>query len=131
MTDQQQNNNVFLMHLSSFGGYLFPFGSIVIPLVIWETTRKNDKRMDSAGKEVLNFNLSYLLYSLIFVIVLASVGIYTAVNDLMQITLFLLISFAILLGILQVVKFILIITGAVKANSGEDYKYPLTIRFIK
>ena len=33
MTAQNDNNNAFLLHLSAFFGYIFPFGAVVGPLV--------------------------------------------------------------------------------------------------
>jgi len=36
-----------------------------------------------------------------------------------------------LFGFLKVIEFILIIYGSVKSSSGEVYKYPMTINFIK
>ena len=35
MTQNKENTNAFLIHISAFAGYLFPFGSIITPLIIW------------------------------------------------------------------------------------------------
>jgi uncharacterized Tic20 family protein len=36
-----------------------------------------------------------------------------------------------LIGILGIIRFVLVTLAAVKANNGEFYKYPLTLKFIK
>ena len=131
MTATKENNNAFLMHLSSFFGYVFPFGGIIAPLIFWEINKKDSKLLDATGKEVINFNLSYLLYTTILTVVIASLAINVAIDEISQISLFLLISFAILVLLLVISKFVLIIIAAVKSNQGGIYKYPVTINFIK
>jgi len=131
MSENKQNTNAFLMHLSSFGGYLFPFGSIIIPLILWEVKRKESEILDATGKEVINFNLSYLIYSTVLVITMIGVGVNFIFDDVNPLSLFFIVSAAVLVGILSIIKFVLIIIGAVKANQGELYQYPLTINFLK
>lgn len=100
-------------HLSAFTGYLLPFGHIVGPLIVWLIKGKESARVDRHCKEALNFQISMTIYLLISgVLVFAVVGIF-------------------LLAALSIADFILIIVAAVKTRSGEDYRYPLTIRFIK
>jgi len=131
MSKTTENNNAFLMHLSSFAGYFFPFGAIIVPLVFWESKKKESELLNRVGKEVINFNLSYLLYFIGIVVVMASLGLSIAINEVDQLNLFLLISMGIVLSILGIAKFVLIIIAAIKGNQGEEYKYPLTINFIK
>ena len=131
MTTTKENNNAFLMHLSSFFGYVFPFGGIIAPLIFWEVNKKDSELLDAIGKEVINFNLSYLLYSTILIVAIISLAINVAIDEINQISLFLLISFAILILVLIISKFVMIIIAAVKSNQGDIYKYPATINFIK
>ncbi len=131
MADHKQNTNAFLMHLSSFGGYLFPFGSIVIPLVIWEIKKNDSEMLDATGKEVINFNLSYLIYTTILVIIMIMLGVRFIFDDINPLNMFFIVSAAIFIGLISIIKFILIIIGAVKANQGEMYHYPLSIKFLK
>ena len=63
--------------------------------------------------ESLNFNLSWLLYGIVAVI-LAVV----------------LIGFLIL-AVLGIAYLVLVIVASVKANNGEVYRYPATIRFVR
>ncbi len=131
MTTTKENNNAFLMHLSSFFGYVFPFGGIIAPLIFWEVNKKDSELLDATGKEVINFNLSYLLYSTILIVAIISLAINVAIDEINQISLFLLISFAILILVLIISKFVMIIIAAIKSNQGGIYKYPATINFIK
>jgi uncharacterized protein len=69
--------------------------------------------VNEQGKEALNFQISVLIY-----------GIISAFLCLIIIGFLLLLA----LGIFQIV---MIIIASVKASNGEDYRYPLTIRFIR
>ncbi|UCE93988.1 MAG: DUF4870 domain-containing protein [Flavobacteriaceae bacterium] len=131
MTKQNDNNNAFLLHLSAFFGYIFPFGAVVGPLVIWELNRRKSEFMDQNGKEAINFNLSYLLYTMILGLSIVPFVLRIALEDFQHLDLFGIVSVGSLIGILAIVKFVLIIVAALKANRGEVYKYPLTIKFIK
>ena len=131
MSKTSENNNAFLMHLSSFAGYLFPFGSIVVPLVFWEVKKKESEFLDRTGREVINFNLSFLLYSIVVVVAMASFGLSIAIDEMHHLTIFFIISLGVILGGLAIIKFVLIIVAAIKGNQGVAYKYPLTIKFIK
>jgi len=50
MSYQNTNNNAFLLHLSAFFGYIFPFGAVVGPLVIWEMNKRKSDFIDKNGK---------------------------------------------------------------------------------
>ena len=130
MENQNENNSAFFMHLTSFCGYLFPFGSIIVPLVVWESKKKESERLDQVGKEVLNFNLSYTLYITGLGLVLGAMVLSMIFGHFNHLALFFIISTAISTVALTIVKFILIILGSMSANRGENYKYPATINFI-
>jgi len=63
--------------------------------------------------ESLNFNLTWLLYAII--------GVALA---------FLLIGIPILIA-LGIAYLVLVIIASVRANNGEFFRYPLTIRFVR
>ncbi len=131
MSHRNDNNNAFLLHLSAFFGYIFPFGAVVGPLVIWEMNKRKSDFIDRNGKEAINFNLSYLLYTFVLGLSIVPFVIRTVMNDLHHLDLFGMISLGSIIGVLAIVKFVLIIIAASKANQGEVYNYPLTIKFIK
>lgn len=106
-----------LTHLSAFAGALVAL-AFVGPLVMWLVRRDEHPFIDHHGKEALNFNLSMLLY---FVI-----GIVASVATL-GIGLVVVIPAAAIFFLTWVIA---TIVAAVKANQGEGFRYPLTIRFI-
>jgi hypothetical protein len=112
-TSKDERTWAMLCHLSALAGYIIPFGHIIGPLFVWLIKKDELPLVADQGKESLNFQISMTLYAIIPVIlVIILIGI------------FLLIALAI-------VDLILIIVAAIKANEGVQYRYPLTIRFIK
>jgi uncharacterized Tic20 family protein len=103
-----------LCHLLSFIGFIgVPFGNILGPLVIWLMKKDEDAFVDEVGKEVLNFQISVTIYGLVCgVLTLVVIGFF-------------------LLPILLILVVVFTIIGAMKANEGILYRYPLTIRFLK
>ncbi len=109
-----------LCHLLSFAGYLVPPGNIVFPLinilaplVVWLLKREEMPFVDYNGKEVLNFQISLIIYRAIaFILALILIGF-------------------VFLYILFVFNLIVTIVAAIKASQGEYYRYPFSIRFIK
>lgn len=109
-----------LGHLSALTGLLTGgIGNIVGPLIVWQVKKDSLPFAASEAKEALNFNISWLLWSL-------ALGLVTAVLMLVFIGV-LLIPVLILLGVAWLV---LTIIAGLKANEGKAYRYPLTIRFI-
>ena len=149
MKQNNENTNAFLIHISAFAGFLFPFGSIITPLIIWQTLKDRSQFLDDQGKEAVNFNISYSLYMIIAGIIAGTFFLgsffdnYKYHNnwgfrwnwdldwDFGFGNLFGLIGFTSLAGLIGLIRLALIILAAIKANKGENYKYPLTIKFIK
>jgi len=113
MAETQERTWGLIVHLSALAGFIVPFGHIIGPLVIWLIKKDESPFVDDQGKESINFQISMTLY-----------GVVAAVLILVVIGIFLLIG----IGILDIV---LVIVAAVKANAGEKFRYPLTIRFIR
>jgi len=113
MDETQERTWGMLSHLAALAGFIIPLGNIIGPLVIWLIKKDESPFVDDQGKESLNFQISITIYCIV-----------AALLILIVIGIFLLIG----LGILAIV---LIIVAAVKANSGEKYRYPLSIKFIK
>ncbi|MFY0629237.1 MAG: DUF4870 domain-containing protein [Flavobacteriaceae bacterium] len=143
MTQNNENTNAFLIHISAFAGFLFPFGSIITPLIVWQTLKDRSQLLDDQGKEAVNFNISYSLYMFIIGLTFIPFFLRNLFNgwdhnfnyewniDLGFDSLFGLVGFASFAGIIGLIRIALIILAAIKANKGEEYKYPLTIKFIK
>ncbi len=101
-----------LTHISTFAAFVFPVGNIIAPLIIWLIKKDEFPLVDDQGKEVLNFQISMTIY------IIASV-----------VLVFFVIGIPVLIG-LVIFDFIITIIGAVKANDGIKYRYPITIRFL-
>jgi uncharacterized protein len=41
---KQDNQTIVIMHLSQLATFVFAFGSILIPLIIWFTQKEKNKR---------------------------------------------------------------------------------------
>ena len=102
------------LHLSGLSGILLPFAlaHVLAPLVIWLLKRAESSEIDTTGKEVLNFQLSFTIY-------FAIAGVLC----------WLLIGFLIL-PVFFLIWLICTIIAAIKASNGESYRYPMTIRFL-
>lgn len=105
-----------LAHLLALAVFILPsFGNIIGPLIIWLIKKDESAFVDKNGKESLNFQISVTIYMIAAVILtVLSLGI-----------LFLLPV------AVSIVWLVYVVIATVKVSNGEDYSYPLTIRFIK
>ncbi len=140
---KKENNNAFLIHISALTGYFFPLGGVIAPLIFWQVKKDESAFLDEQGKEAVNFNLSYYLYT--FILGLAFIpffirSFFSAFSNMDHMhnnfhfdmpSMFGFIGGISLIGLLGLIRFVLIILASIKANNGEDYKYPCTIKFIK
>ena len=141
-----ENTNAFLIHISAFAGFMFPFGNIITPLIAWQTLKERSTFLDEQGKEAVNFNISYTLYVFLLTILFIpfAVGsIFSRHNrhfnwnnfninlDLDAHNFFGFLGLGSIAGILYVFGIALVIIASIKARDGENYKYPFTIKFIK
>ena len=120
MSTKNDNNTAFLIHLSAFFGYVIPFGAIVGPLVIWEINKEKSEFVNENGKEAINFNLSYLLYTFLLGLSVVPFIIRTVMSDFHHLDLFGIITAGSLIGLIAIVKFVLIILAAVSAISSSS-----------
>jgi uncharacterized Tic20 family protein len=125
MTTTNDTSAAFLIHISALASYIFPFGGVLAPLIIWQVKKNESTYLDEQGKAAVNFNLSFTLYSFIFGLSIFSTFFFNFPNF---VGLFGSIS---LIAIIGIVRFIFIVMAAIKANNNEYFKYPLTIEFIK
>ncbi len=144
MKIQNENTNAFLIHISSFVGYLFPLGSIITPLVLWQAQKDKSSFLDEHGKEAVNFNISFVLYISILSVSFFTFFLGNIFNSLkifdhfdfdhttsIDADFFNFFGIFSIVGLISLIKIALIIIASMKANNGEHYKYPFTIKFIK
>jgi uncharacterized Tic20 family protein len=108
-----ENSYVALMHVSQLGGYILPGLGFLAPLILWMLNKDNNARINASGKEIINFIISMIIYAAVSAILcLILVGFF-------------------LLALIAVLEIACAIIAAIKANNGDDYVYPMTIRFLK
>jgi len=107
-----------ICHLAALAGIVVPvIGCIIGPLIIWQIKKEEFPFVDKQGKEAVNFQISMSLYLLVSAILWIPLS-------------FVCIGVVIPVAI-SIVDLIFLLIAAVKANDGEHYRYPLSIRFIK
>jgi len=99
------------LHLSGLLGIFVPIvGGVAGPLVIWLLKKQEFPALDQVGKDVLNFQISWAVWMLIAWVIGTATCLLLVVS----------------IG-LWVAWLVFTVLGAVKANNGETYKFPLTI----
>ena len=102
-----------LSHFSALCMFIFPFGNILAPLIIWLIKKEEMPFVENQAKEVLNFQISMTIYLLISGILC-----------------FILIGIPFVIG-LVIFNVIITIIAGIKANDGKSYQYPINLRLIK
>lgn len=102
-----------LTHLSQLVTLVTGFGSLIIPLVLWFTQKDRVYQMDTHGKNIVNFQLSIIVYSIICVplIIFLGLGILGLI-------------------VIGIIALVFPVINAIKASNGEAPKYPLSLNFI-
>lgn len=94
------------------------FIGLVGTLVMWLIKKKESDFLDDHGREALNFQISLLIYWVLFgVLCVVTFGVAVVLSPLMFI-------FSIVLRLIGCIR------GAMAANRGEYYRYPMCIRLI-
>ncbi len=107
-----QNSYLMLMHLSQFLSCIPPLGWVA-PILLWVLNKDTNSEVDIHGKIILNWIISS--------------GIYMVGSGVLCIVL---VGFLLLPAII-IINFVFVIVGAIKANDGIRWKYPLSIPFFK
>ena len=102
-----------LCHLGALTGYILPFGHIVAPLLIWMNTRGKVPGVDRVGRESINFQLTVTLFALI--------GVMLSVVFVGLVMLFATVVF----------HFSMTLYASLRAQQGDEFRYPLNLRMIK
>lgn len=106
-----QNTFLMLLHLSQLCFIIIPVLGIIAPIALWLLFKDINPAVDTQGKDILNFIISYTIYSIVLAITLIGAPL------------------AIIVGIAYLV---LVIIASINASKGNAYSpYPLTIKFIK
>lgn len=110
-----------LAHLTALSGILTGgIGCIVGPLLVWLLKRETSPFVDDQGKEALNFNIAFLIATVLLWVV-GSILLIILVGFLFYLAAF----------VLGIYWLVVTIIATIKANDGIEYRYPLTFRIIK
>ncbi len=115
MNDTEVKNWLIFLHLSQLLGWVFPFGNLLAPLVLWQLKKDIDPKIDEHGKAIVNWQLSLCLYGIVAIVLC-----------------FLIVGIPMLASIFFVAFFCPIL-GAMKIHNdnGNLYSYPMTLYFLK
>ena len=153
---KHDRNLASLIHASTFSKFFIPFGNFILPLVLWTANKKENEFVDYNGKQALNFQISLLLYSIVFGIISIPffIGFLPDIFDFdnfgfLNLNRHNTLDFhwdsdnffrpwmwplgitGLAQGALFVVNIVYTILATIKTNEGQTFKYPLTIKFIK
>jgi uncharacterized protein len=103
-----------ILHLSLLAGYVLPFAGFIAPVLVWQLRKTDLPGLDEHGKNAVNWLISLLIYSAVGAILIPVFGIG-----------------ALILLVLHVCGVVFPVVAALKANSGEVWKYPGAITFLK
>ena len=100
-----------LLHLSLLAGLIIPLGGLIVPIVIYILKKDELPGLEPHWHVVINWIISAVIYAAIsFILMIIVIGVF-------------------LLWALALLGLVFPIIGAIKANDGEVWKYPLSIEF--
>jgi uncharacterized Tic20 family protein len=107
------NTYCMLLHLSQLSSIIVPGLGFVLPIVMWATNKDQNEQIDLHGKVTINWMISLFIYFIICgILTVLLIGVFGFV-------------------ILALLNIVFAIVAAVKANDGELWVYPLSIKFFK
>lgn len=107
-------------HLGGLAFFLIPpFGGVVVPLVLWLARRRDNAFVDQQGREAVNFQATITLCYL------AALAIVWILNLVWIGKIFFWLP-----GLVTVVQLGGIVVGAIRAYDGENFQFPLILRFV-
>lgn len=109
--DRESQQWGMIAHLSALVGFVIPFGNLIGPLVVWQLKKENPFVADQ-GKEALNFQITVSIAALVcLLLTVLIIGLF-------------------LLPVVAIGALVLAVIAGIKANGGEAYRYPFTLRLI-
>ena len=111
-TSDERQMGMFLHMAGAVNAFAFPIGAI-ITIILWQAKKEEMPSLDAHGKMAVNWLISFTIYCIVSAILMI-----------------ILVGFFLLMA-LFVVGLVFPILAGMKANSGELWDYPLTIKFLK
>lgn len=108
-----------LCHLSALSGLIVPFGNILGPLLIWQIKKNEIPSVEKHGKAALNFQITVLIAAVVGVVVAFALSFFCVG--------WLLFPVVMLIGLAGL---IFAVIAGIKANDGQEYEYPYSLKLI-
>jgi transcriptional regulator with XRE-family HTH domain len=121
---QEDTGFLKLMNLSALTFWIFPFGNVIVPLVLWILKRKTVTGVHDLGKRILNFQITWslIIYGLTFVSMFSMISGTFFINPFLVVT----VIFALAIG-----NTIYIFSNGRKIVEGDGDLYTTSFRFIQ
>ena len=100
-------------HIGTFSSMFVPLGNFIIPIIIWQLKKHESNFVVEQAKESLNFQITLVIYALLSILLC-----------------FIFIGFFLIFA-LVIFGLIMVIIGGIKANDGDDFRYPMTLRLVR
>lgn len=121
-----------LCHLTALSACVgIPFGNIIGPLIIWQIKKDEVPETVAHAKESINFQITAMLV-LLFLLGVAGFALMLIafwITAIIGIPLLLLVVFVV--SVATLIWFIFVVVATIKANEGEFYRYPMTLRLLR
>ena len=130
----QERTWAMLCHLAAISGVLgVPMGHLLGPLIVWLIKKDEYQSVHRHGQEAINFQLSFTLYSLAALTLVALlIGLTWLGSGMEELTLFLpFVAGAMVFGLLWAISLICTILASIQAYQGGMFRYPFAIRFLR
>jgi len=128
-----------LCHLSALAGFIVGLGNVLGPLIVWQIKKNELPEIIPHGKASVNFQLTLLIIDII-----AGLGFFAFIGNSFvhfpfggtnsSFPFFFaggFITGGIVFTIINILGLVFTIIAGVRANNGEEYRYPFSIRFIR
>ena len=108
------NNLLVATHLCQLLTYISGFGGLVVPLILWLTQKDKVASMDIQGKQIVNFQLSIIVYFILSIplIFVFGLGIFTLIA-------------------ISILSLAIPVINAIKVSKHQPPVYFMNITFIK
>ena len=112
ISEKEKRQWAMFAHIGTFSSMFVPLGNFIVPIIIWQLKKHESDFVVEQAKESLNFQITLVIYALLSILLC-----------------FIFIGFFLIFA-LVIFGLIMVIIGGIKANDGEDFRYPMCIRLI-
>jgi uncharacterized Tic20 family protein len=107
-------------HLSALAGLVVPFGNLLGPLIVWQVKKHEIPEVDAHGKAAVNFQLTITL-AVVVGFIAAFLLSFVCIGYLL---------FPVV-GAIGICGLVFAVIAGIKANDGQEYRYPYSLELIK